>query len=90
MHDVVILKMAADTINENNEVKKLSCLIADSGAFIRNVDLQNVTEKVFTIHDVIKEIRDSATRQRLAVLPYEVEFREPSAESIKAGNYSLF
>ena len=81
-HSLIFLKMAADTIDE---VKKLSCLIADSAAFIRNVDLQTLTERVFTIQEVISEIRDSATRKRLAVLPYEVEFREPSTESIKTG-----
>lgn len=81
------LKMAADTIDE---VKKLSCLVADSAAFIRNVDLETLTERVFTIHEVISEIRDSATRKRLAVLPYEVEFREPSAESIKTSKAIFF
>jgi len=48
------------------------------------VDLWNLGEKVFTIRDVVAEIRDSATKQRLAVLPYELNFREPSAQSINA------
>lgn len=62
--------------------EKLTCLVADSAAFLRNVDLENLTHNVFTIGDVIREIRDSATKQRLAVLPYEINFRVPSAESI--------
>merc|ERR1712142_1257996 len=37
-----------------------------------------------TIREVVAEIRDSATKQRLAVLPYELNFREPSAQSITA------
>ena len=64
---------------------KLPCIVADSAAFIRNVDLQNLSERIFTIGEVINEIRDTATKQRLAVLPYEIEFREPSAECLKNG-----
>merc|ERR1712142_1356468 len=37
-----------------------------------------------TIREVVAEIRDSATKQRLAVLPYELNYREPSAQSINA------
>jgi len=61
----------------------IPCLVADSAAFIRNVNLQTIGENVYTIGDVVNEIRDSATKQRLAVLPYELNFREPSSESLK-------
>lgn len=67
----------------------LECLVADSAAFLKNAPLQQISRKIFTIRDVVCEIRDSATRQRLAVLPYTVEFREPSAESIKAGEFIM-
>lgn len=70
--------------DESNNSAKLPCLVADAAAFLRNVDLQNISEKIFTIKEVIHEIRDSATKQRLAVLPYELNFREPSAESFQA------
>ena len=46
---------------------------------------QSIAEKVYTIGDVVDEIRDKATKQRLQVLPYELVFREPSAEAIKTG-----
>uniref|UniRef100_T2M3I8 RNA-binding protein NOB1 n=1 Tax=Hydra vulgaris TaxID=6087 RepID=T2M3I8_HYDVU len=62
---------------------KLSCIVADSAAFIRNVDLQSLGKRIFTIGEVIDEIRDCATKQRLSVLPYEIEFREPSSECLK-------
>lgn len=64
-------------------LKRVQCLVADSASFIRNAPLQNISEKVYTILEVINEIKDPQTRQRLAVLPYEVNFREPSQESIK-------
>ena len=40
---------------------------------------------MYTIPEVVKEIRDKATKQRLQVLPYELIFREPSAEAIRTG-----
>eukprot|EP00795_Rhopilema_esculentum_P001569 gene1569-16020_t len=58
-------------------------LVADSAAFLKNAQLQNIANRIFTVQDVVHEIRDAATRQRLAVLPYEIEFREPSTESVK-------
>merc|ERR1719334_349337 len=51
-------------------------------AFLRNADLQNLSHKVFTVREVVAEIRDSATKQRLQVLPYELNFRTPSTESL--------
>merc|ERR1711962_1398915 len=65
------------------ESSLLPCIVADSAAFLRNVQMQELAERVVTIQDVLNEIRDAATRQRLAVLPYELDFREPSIESVK-------
>jgi len=75
--------------HEENEMEditsasKLPCLVADSAAFIRNVDLDKLASKVFTIPDVLSEIRDPTTRQRLQVLPYDIHMREPSQDAIK-------
>ncbi len=63
----------------------LPCLVADSAAFLKCAPLERMAERIFTISDVVDEIRDAATRQRLAVLPYSIEFREPSVDSIQAG-----
>ena len=60
--------------------------MADSAAFIKNAPLHNLCENVYTVEDVIKEIRSKATRQRLSVLPYHLNFRQPSAEAVLAGN----
>ena len=68
---------------------KLEYIVADSAAFIKNAPLHNLCENVYTVEDVIKEIRSKATRQRLSVLPYRLNFRQPSAEAVLAGN-SLF
>uniref|UniRef100_A0A1X7TJQ3 Ribonuclease PIN domain-containing protein n=1 Tax=Amphimedon queenslandica TaxID=400682 RepID=A0A1X7TJQ3_AMPQE len=47
------------------------------------VALQDWSQTVYTIRDVISEIKDSETCQRLQVLPYELILREPSQEYIK-------
>lgn len=44
---------------------------------------------VCTIKDVVGEIRDQATKQRLRVLPYEIEMMEPSAESVTFGKTQI-
>ncbi|XP_069595198.1 RNA-binding protein NOB1 [Ranitomeya imitator] len=58
-------------------------VVADSGAFLRNAALQEIGLHVYTVRDVVTEIRDKPTRRRLAVLPYELLFREPTPESIQ-------
>lgn len=72
-----------ESVAKNGEQTKLPCLVADSAAFLRNVDLQNLSDHIFTIKEVVGEIRDATTKQRLAVLPYELDFRSPSAESLQ-------
>jgi RNA-binding protein NOB1 len=42
---------------------------------------------VYTVRDVVDEIRDAATKQRLRVLPYEIKMMEPSPDAIVRGNY---
>ena len=40
---------------------------------------------MYTIRDVVDEIRDQNTKQRLRVLPYELKMVEPSSESLIKG-----
>ncbi|XP_045193353.2 RNA-binding protein NOB1-like [Mercenaria mercenaria] len=58
-------------------------VVLDSGAFIKNVKVQDIAENVYTIPEVVSEIKDKATKQRLQVLPYELIFKEPSSDAIK-------
>jgi len=58
-------------------------VVVDSGGFIKNAPLKDIAEKVYSIQDVVNEITDKATRQRLQVLPYDLKLREPSTEAIK-------
>ncbi|KAE8608615.1 hypothetical protein XENTR_v10011547 [Xenopus tropicalis] len=62
---------------------KVQHVVADAGAFLRNAALQNIGTNIYTVREVVSEIRDKATRRRLAVLPYELQFQEPSPENIQ-------
>eukprot|EP00095_Tigriopus_kingsejongensis_P006982 maker-scaffold641_size121017-snap-gene-0.22 protein:Tk06982 transcript:maker-scaffold641_size121017-snap-gene-0.22-mRNA-1 annotation:"rna-binding protein nob1" len=58
-------------------------LVVDAGGFLRNAPLQDWAQQVVTLREVVAEIRDKATRARLQVLPYELQFREPDTDDIK-------
>lgn len=47
------------------------------------VHSQDYGENIYTLQDVINEIRDEATRESLQVLPYEIKYREPTEEDLK-------
>uniref|UniRef100_A0A914W4T8 RNA-binding protein NOB1 n=1 Tax=Plectus sambesii TaxID=2011161 RepID=A0A914W4T8_9BILA len=65
-------------------VSKVKHLVVDSVGFIKCANLQSMGENVYTLEDVVAEIRDAATRQRLQVLPYELVMKQPNQESLKA------
>ncbi|XP_041506218.1 RNA-binding protein NOB1 [Microtus oregoni] len=58
-------------------------VVADAGAFLRDAPLQDIGKNIYTIREVVREIRDKATRRRLAVLPYELRFKEPFPEYVR-------
>ncbi|KAM6223444.1 RNA-binding protein NOB1 [Rhynchocyon petersi] len=58
-------------------------VVADAGAFLRDAALQDIGKNIYTIREVVNEIRDKATRRRLAVLPYQLHFKEPFPEYIR-------
>jgi len=58
-------------------------LIIDTAGFIKNPPLQEFGQNLITLREVIDEIRDKETKQRLKALPYELQFLEPDSEAIK-------
>ena len=67
---------------------EVEVLVADSGAFIKAAPLEKWAGRVFTVKEVVEEIRDVHTRRRLQALPYEIVFREPSQEALQHGESS--
>ena len=45
--------------------------------------VQEFGENIYTLPEVVAEIKDENTRQRLQFIPYQIKYREPSAEDIK-------
>ncbi|XP_008068218.1 RNA-binding protein NOB1 isoform X2 [Carlito syrichta] len=58
-------------------------VVADAGAFLKDAPLQDIGKNIYTVKEVVGEIRDKATRRRLAVLPYELRFKEPFPEYVR-------
>lgn len=65
-----------------SESQKIKHLVVDSGGFISGSALHDIAEKIYTVQDVILEIRDKSTRERLQCLPYELKIMEPFEEDI--------
>nr|XP_020643916.1 RNA-binding protein NOB1 [Pogona vitticeps] len=58
-------------------------VVADAGAFLRGAPLQEIGQNIYTIREVVAEIRDKETRRRLAVLPYQLHFKHPFPEYVR-------
>lgn len=63
--------------------EKIKYLVVDTSAFIKNEQLQNVAEEMFTVQGVLDEIKNDKQLSRLAVLPYNLKVREPFPENLR-------
>lgn len=50
--------------------------------------LQDIGKNIYTLKDVVDEIRDKPTRRSLAFLPYQLNFKDPHPEHIRHGSCS--
>ncbi|MCP9260429.1 Rna-binding protein nob1 [Dirofilaria immitis] len=57
-------------------------LVADSGAFIKRVPLHDLGSEIYTVPGVISELKCEKMRHLLESLPYEIQVREPTVESV--------
>uniref|UniRef100_A0A8C2JR71 RNA-binding protein NOB1 n=1 Tax=Cyprinus carpio TaxID=7962 RepID=A0A8C2JR71_CYPCA len=58
-------------------------VVADAGAFIKLAPLQEIGKNIYTLKDVVDEIRDKQTKRNLAFLPYKLNFKEPFPEHVR-------
>uniref|UniRef100_A0A672PW30 Ribonuclease PIN domain-containing protein n=1 Tax=Sinocyclocheilus grahami TaxID=75366 RepID=A0A672PW30_SINGR len=65
-------------------------VVADAGAFLKRAPLQEIGKNIYTLKDVVDEIRDKPTKRSLAFLPYKLNFKEPFPEHVRFGNYNLY
>lgn len=74
------------------EVVRPSVAVIDANAIINGAGLLALmasTEKVVTIPEVLREVRDKQSRAALAALPFSIHTQEPTEESIKAGKSGI-
>jgi hypothetical protein len=65
--------------------------VLDANALIGGgAELQSLAERFVTISEVLAEIRDQASRQALASLPFKLEVLSPSEEALAAGEEGVF
>ncbi|XP_061863874.1 RNA-binding protein NOB1 [Colius striatus] len=58
-------------------------VVADSGAFLSAAPLQDLALNLYTVPEVLAEIRDRAARRRLSALPCELRLRRPRPELLR-------
>ncbi|KAB5575165.1 hypothetical protein PHYPO_G00217740 [Pangasianodon hypophthalmus] len=58
-------------------------VVADAGAFLKNAALHEIGKNIYTLKDVVNEIRDKQTKKNLAFLPYKLNFKEPFPEHVR-------
>jgi|LauGreDrversion4_1035100.scaffolds.fasta_scaffold148854_1 hypothetical protein len=80
---------AADVAPPTTAEGPKSIAIVDANAIINGLRLEHLASSFVTIPEVLDEIRDKQSRQFLATLPFPIETREPSDESVKAGEENI-
>ncbi|XP_047677981.1 RNA-binding protein NOB1 isoform X3 [Tachysurus fulvidraco] len=58
-------------------------VVADAGAFLKNAALHEIGKNIYTLKEVVNEIRDKQTKKNLAFLPYKLNFKEPFPEHVR-------
>ncbi|KAL1229816.1 RNA-binding protein [Trichinella spiralis] len=58
-------------------------LMVDTVGFVKADDLRKYGKNIYTIQDVLNEIRDSNTRKKLSTLPYDLKTVMPDEKAIR-------
>ncbi|KRY52537.1 E3 ubiquitin-protein ligase synoviolin B [Trichinella britovi] len=58
-------------------------LMVDTVGFVKADDLRKYGKNIYTIQDVLDEIRDSNTRKKLSALPYDLKTVMPDEKAIR-------
>ncbi|XP_072551321.1 RNA-binding protein NOB1 [Salminus brasiliensis] len=58
-------------------------VVADAGAFLKKAPLHEIGKSIYTLKDVVNEIRDKQTKRSLEFLPYKLNFKDPFPEHVR-------
>ncbi|XP_066183479.1 RNA-binding protein NOB1 isoform X1 [Sylvia atricapilla] len=67
----------------HTDMARVPHVVADTGAFLSAAPLQDIADALYTVPEVLAEIRDRPTRRRLAALPCELRVRRPRPELLR-------
>jgi len=80
------MESTTDLLTNSHKVKKL---VIDSSALIQNLPIETLGQEIFSIPEIINEIKDKTTRNKLNILPYKINYKDPSEKALeKAVNAS--
>ncbi|NXF12253.1 NOB1 protein, partial [Smithornis capensis] len=65
------------------DMARVPHVVADTGAFLSAAPLQDIADALYTVPEVLAEIRDRPTRRRLAALPCELRVRRPRPDLLR-------
>ncbi|CAI2169687.1 2627_t:CDS:2 [Funneliformis geosporum] len=68
--------------------QKVECLVVDSGPLIKGTNVRSFAEKLYTVPEVISEIRDKHSRDFLNQISFDIQVKVPSDEALKEGSLS--
>lgn len=66
---------------------KAKVLVVDSNAFIKQVRIETIGQKFYTIPQVVSEVRDVKARQFLETFPFEIITKDPTPAALQAGEF---
>src|SRR5688572_19571684 len=72
-----------------NKGQKVECLVVDSGPLIKGTSIRSFAEKLYTVPEVISEIRDKRSRDFLNQISFDIQVKVPSDEALKEGRFQI-
>ena len=66
-----------------------SYAVLDASALIGTTGSYKLADRCITTPDVYQEVRDKSSKHALASLPFGIEQREPDADSVATGEFSV-
>lgn len=63
----------------------ISVAVVDASAIVQGDKMSSTADRFVTVREVLEEVRDPISRQRLSFLPFAIETMEPAPDAIKKG-----
>jgi len=68
--------------------KQKSTAVIDTNAIIAGMSMGSVADQLFTIPEVLQEVKDKKTKEYLESFPHNIRTLQPTEDSVRAGGDS--